>query len=175
MNHGLTPYASREYVDNRVLEPKNYIIMQDEKTDYLYAVSIENGSFTSEMLCSYIMYSDDVHTLMVGTVLDSVEFLIYKVYADKSMSLIDPAKATFEPRVITDDTTGVTVKYNDYGYEHTTRIPVKVIPFDPETMLIDFTYTANNDGTYTLTGWKETLNGVASTDIVIPYNDLILV
>ena len=39
MNHGLMPYASREYVDNKVLEPKNYIIMQDEKTNYLYAVS----------------------------------------------------------------------------------------------------------------------------------------
>ena len=34
--------------------------------------------------------------------------------------------------------------------------------------LSDFEYVANEDRTYTLTGWKETLNGVSSTRLVIP-------
>lgn len=34
--------------------------------------------------------------------------------------------------------------------------------------LIDFEYTKNNDGTYTLTAWKGTLNGEPSTELVIP-------
>lgn len=34
--------------------------------------------------------------------------------------------------------------------------------------LIDFVYTRNADGTVTLTGWKGTLNGVPSTELVIP-------
>ena len=37
-----------------------------------------------------------------------------------------------------------------------------------EDLLIDFEYTTNADGTVTLTAWKQTLNGVASTEMVIP-------
>lgn len=33
---------------------------------------------------------------------------------------------------------------------------------------VDFEYTKNSDGTYTLTAWKGTLNGVASTELVVP-------
>ena len=35
-------------------------------------------------------------------------------------------------------------------------------------MLQDFTYDDNGDGTYTLTGWKETYQGKPSTEMVIP-------
>ena len=41
-------------------------------------------------------------------------------------------------------------------------------------ILIDFEYTANNDGTYTLTGWKETLNGEPSNEMIIPNNNKIV-
>lgn len=40
--------------------------------------------------------------------------------------------------------------------------------------LIDFEYTKNNDKTITLTAWKGTLNGVPSTEIVIPDSDRII-
>ena len=40
-------------------------------------------------------------------------------------------------------------------------------PTIPE-LLIDFEYTDNNDGTYTLTGWKQTYNGASSTEMVVP-------
>lgn len=39
---------------------------------------------------------------------------------------------------------------------------------DWATVLRDFNYTVNNDGTATITGWKRTLNGVSSTDFAIP-------
>ena len=35
-------------------------------------------------------------------------------------------------------------------------------------LLVDFEYVKNDDGTATLTGWKGTLNGVTSTELVIP-------
>lgn len=41
------------------------------------------------------------------------------------------------------------------------------------SILIDFEYTKNADGTYELTAWKGTLNGVASNELVIPNNRLI--
>ena len=40
--------------------------------------------------------------------------------------------------------------------------------------LIDFEYTKNNDGTVTLTAWKGTLNGIPSTELVIPDNNRII-
>jgi hypothetical protein len=42
-------------------------------------------------------------------------------------------------------------------------------------MLRDFRYIVNNDGTYTLTEWKGTLNGETSNSLVIPDSpDIIL-
>ena len=35
-------------------------------------------------------------------------------------------------------------------------------------LLQDFEYIENSDDTYTLTAWKHTLNGVASTECIIP-------
>ena len=41
--------------------------------------------------------------------------------------------------------------------------------------LIDFEYTENDDGTYTITDWKGTLNGESSTECIIPEHKLIKV
>jgi hypothetical protein len=38
----------------------------------------------------------------------------------------------------------------------------------PASNLDDFEYTDNGNGTYTLTGWKGTANGVTSTEMIIP-------
>jgi hypothetical protein len=48
------------------------------------------------------------------------------------------------------------------------------VAMDLEDLLIDFEYTLNDDGTATLTAWKGTLNGVASTELVIPDDDRII-
>ena len=44
-----------------------------------------------------------------------------------------------------------------------------------EDTLIDFDYTSNNDGTYTLNAWKGTYKGEPSTKIVVPNNELFIV
>ena len=41
-------------------------------------------------------------------------------------------------------------------------------------LLIDFEYIKNDDGTFTLTGWKGTLNGAPSTELVIPDDSRII-
>ena len=43
------------------------------------------------------------------------------------------------------------------------------------SMLQDFTYDDNGDGTYTLTGWKETYRGKPSTEMVIPDSPNIII
>lgn len=49
-----------------------------------------------------------------------------------------------------------------------------VVVTDWSNILQDFTYTRNADGTATITGWKQTLNGVPSTECVIPDNPKII-
>lgn len=40
--------------------------------------------------------------------------------------------------------------------------------------LVDFEYVANGDGTYTITDWKGTYNGEASTRCIIPDDERII-
>jgi hypothetical protein len=41
-------------------------------------------------------------------------------------------------------------------------------------ILQDFEYISNSDGTYTITAWKGTKNGVPSTEMIVPaYNKII--
>lgn len=49
------------------------------------------------------------------------------------------------------------------------------LPVDPlYDSLIDFEYIKNSDGTVTLTAWKGTLNGSASTELIIPDSNRII-
>lgn len=41
-------------------------------------------------------------------------------------------------------------------------------PFDAASLLIDFDFTDNGNGTGIITDWKGTFNGVASTELIIP-------
>ena len=43
-----------------------------------------------------------------------------------------------------------------------------------EDVLIDFTYIDNGNNTYTLTGWKETFEGLPSTKCIIPEDTRII-
>jgi hypothetical protein len=66
----------------------------------------------------------------------------------------------------------ITISYSENGVTKTCELNIEVL-FD-ETILQDFTYVNNGDGTYSLTGWKGTKNGVSSTEIVIPDTDAII-
>lgn len=171
----LMPYATQEYVDNRLAEIKTYTLLRDEATGYLFGIKMENNSLTSEMLCMDI-YCDGTTVLSFteGETTDCSNLTVYKTYLDGTTSTVDMSKVTYYPEVISRDTKYITIKYDDFGVTHTTNVLVNVEPFNPEVVLIDFEYTANEDGTYTLTGWKQTLNGEASTDMVIPFNNLII-
>lgn len=46
--------------------------------------------------------------------------------------------------------------------------------FNPETDLKDFEYESDGSGSYTLTGWKGTLNGEPSEEMIIPDNKKII-
>ena len=73
-------------------------------------------------------------------------------------------------------TTSITITYSEGGVTETTTVAITVkSSFDPAGILSDFTYVDNGDGTYTITGWKGTLNGASSTTCSIPDSDKIIV
>ena len=163
-------YATHEYVD-RI---KTAFVIQDSSTGYIYAIRMTDGKLHSDLLCSDLQYSGEPIVYCEGQ-----EILIN----DLSFNLIYPngdiVQITGENLICSDTSayiglTSITVEYDMYGFKISTEIPVSVVPFDPEIILVDFEYIQNDDGTYTITDWKQTLNGEPSTEVVIPYNSLII-
>ena len=76
------------------------------------------------------------------------------------------------PLKITD--TSATFKYSYYGAYYYISVPVTVSEFNKEFTLIDFNFIDNGNDTYTITEWKGTLNGIPSTELVIPNNTKII-
>lgn len=68
----------------------------------------------------------------------------------------------------------IEIYFKDVEEELVTTIEIMAQNFDAEVELVDFEYTANSDGTYTLTAWKQTLNGEPSTELIIPEIDFII-
>ena len=76
---------------------------------------------------------------------------------------------TIQNSILFNGQTSIEIQYVDeYNITYTTSTPVSVVS------LVDFEYTTNEDGTYTITGWKQTLNGELSTEMIIPDSPLII-
>ena len=61
------------------------------------------------------------------------------------------------------------ITIDDDGNLKVTEIP------SIETLLMDFEYADNGDGTYTITDWKGTLNGEESVDFVVPDDERVII
>ena len=82
---------------------------------------------------------------------------------------------TYPTAALTIGTTSVPITCTESGSTFTANVGVTVVAAFDTNILKDFTYNTNSDGTYTLTGWKGTKDGVASTEIVIPDNNSVIV
>lgn len=148
----------------------NKIVLTDKINGYDYIVEMCNGNIVSHCVCIGISCSNPSikQAYMAGDVIDPDNFGLVAVHADDSISEVE--SFTYEPHIIAEDTNKITITAIKDDKTYTIYVPVDVSAFDPATALIDFTYVDNGDGTYTITGWNETLNGVATTDMSIPNN-----
>lgn len=186
-------YASQEYVNNKIAEnidptlsiegraadakvtgdaiwgARDYTLYRDQVTGYLYYTVVRNGSLATHCALKELTIAamPNTTTYLVGDNFDITGTKINLVYYDGS--IIEIADFTYEvASPLTEDTTSVKVSYMEFDRVYTINIPITVAPFDAATILADFEYTDNGDTTYTITDWKGTENGEASTRIVIP-------
>ena len=91
-----------------------------------------------------------------------------------SSLIVDVEDIIIPSNPLTLDDNSVVVKYFYQGITYEVVIPIDVDTFKTQFTLIDFNFIDNGNDTYTLTEWKGTLNGIPSTELVIPNNKRII-
>ena len=170
--------VTKKYFDENSTNVADGFVMNDQVNGYKYLIQMKDGVLTSILVPSSISVDTSSLqgvTFMEGDAIDLETLTFMANYPDGTSSQItDTENLSYSPSELTTDVTQITFVYNIAGLKLTYDMPVTVTAFDPAVKLQDFTYTTNNDGTYTLTGWKETHNGVASTELIIPNNKKII-
>ena len=155
--------------------PKDSIFFIDQVNGYKYVACMRDGNFVTYCAIKNIEVTSmpSKTEYFTGDYFDPTGMVVSAVaYDGTTKEIID---YTFTESYLTNETTSVKISYIEAGLIYTTNVPVTVNEFDPSVILVDFEYIANNDEIYTLTGWKGTYNGEASTEMIIPNNGLIIV
>ena len=170
--------VTKKYFDENSTNVADGFVMNDQVNGNKYLIQMKGGVLTSILLPTSISVDTSSLqgvTFMEGDAIDIETLTFMANYPDGTSSKItDTENLSYTPSELTTDVTQISFVYTIGGLKLTYDMPVTVTAFDPAVKLQDFEYTTNNDGTYTLTGWKETHNGVASTELIIPNNKKII-
>lgn len=162
-----------DYIKNKPTLNSNYMILLDQVNGYEYVIQMMNGNLVSFCKCVSIEVTTEPNKLgyLEGETIDLTGMVLSAICQDGSSRPIE--NYTYSPTVMAADTNHVDIIYEECGIVHTTTTNIALQTV--AEMLVDFEYTANADGTYTLTEWKETVNGVTRTELIVPDNDKIIV
>lgn len=170
--------TAKDYIKNKPRIKQNYVILSDTDNGYNYAIQITNGN----LITSPMPVGTKVTTLPTkvtyyrGDFLDTAGMVVSVYGEDGSVGTTNKYTSFyFDNPFNKTGRVAVTMVSDLFGKQYNASFVVDVVEFDPEIVLIDFDYTTNDDGTYTITGWKETLNGEPSTELIVPNNSLIRV
>lgn len=170
-----TNIVTKEDLDTEINKPKDYITLNDTGNGYTYILQMINGNLVSRCAISSIEVTKmpDKTEYVEGEYLDTTGMVVTATcYNGNTLEITDYAY-TNEPLAVGENK--IDISYTEYGMIYTTSIKVTTTGgFNPEVALIDFVYTDNGDGTYTITDWKGTKDGVASTEVVIPDDNRIV-
>lgn len=143
--------------------------LTDDAINCDYVVKIHNGNMIFFKKCVGIKVKSTVPDLSVfnGGKFNSGDIVVTAICQDGSEREIANYNYT---KPIT--SSPVEITYEELGETFTTSIDVNIMSV--EESLIDFNYTTNNDGTYTITGWKGTLNGEPSSRMIVPNSSKVI-
>lgn len=146
------------------------LFLKDQSSGLEYLLTITNGSLqTSPRVESLkIDKNQDKIDYTDSDLFDPTGLVVSIVCVDGSTRVIE--NYTYDKYVEVGATTHI-IEYEELGNVFTATVPV--VTRDLEAALQDFYYTVNDDGTYTITDWKQTLNGEPSTKVVIPNSPLV--
>lgn len=170
-----TSSTAHNDIRDLITAPKNSISFIDQVNGYIYIACMREGNLVTYCAAKSIEVTSmpNKTKYMAGEYFDPTGMVVtatsYDGITREVTDFICPSS------YITEGSTSIEIKYVEAGVVNSTTIPITVNAFDAATVLVDFDYTANDDGTYTITGWKGTLNGEVSTEIIIPDNGLIIV
>ena len=145
---------------------KDSIALIDQVNGYTYILCMREGNLVTYCAAESVEVTTmpDKTEYVDGDQFDTTGMVMSVVAQDGSNREVSGYK--WSPEVLTTDTTVVTVSYTEGNDTYTIEVPVTVK--SKADVLVDFTYTDNGDGTYTITDWKGTYNGEPSTEIIIP-------
>lgn len=148
------------------------IILKDAVNGYEYIAEMQNGNFVTYCRCDHIEITElpTKTEYEDGDVFDPSGMVITSVSQDGSTRVIENYTYSGE---INESVDSIEIQYIEAGVVHSAIVDIVVSVFDT-SMLIDFEYIDNGDGTYTLTEWKKTLNGVPSTVLQVPNSSKII-
>lgn len=152
----------------------DYTVLKDAINGYHYIIQMRGGKLVSFCRCASIQITKkpDKLVYLEGEIFDPTGMIIEAVAEDGTVFEINQYAYDDSPLVIDQQ---VKIVYTEMSKDFEAMVEITVVPFNPEVVLVDFEYIANNDGTYTITDWKGTYNGVESTKLIIPNNGLIVV
>lgn len=158
-----------------MIDPKNGIALIDQINSYTYIIAMRDGNLVSRCAVKSIEVTAMPIKLkyVAGEYFDPTGMVVTATTYDGVTSEI--ANYDCRPNYLNEGDTYVEITYIEAGMVHVTTVSITVIPFDATLVLVDFEYTDNGDGTYTITGWRGTYNGEPSTEIIIPNNGRIIV
>lgn len=153
----------------------NVITMVDTVNGYEYFVEMQNGQLVSYCETDSIQ----VTTMPTkteyeeGSIFDTTGMIISAIGRDGTSREV--VNYSYSNELLTLGLTSITIIYVERGIEFTVDVPITVKEDVMIKILVDFEYDKNSDGTYTLTEWKETLNGESSTTLFVPdYSQIII-
>lgn len=178
-----------DYLEGEMFDPTGMVVVANrvdgssvEIVEYTYNTdALISGTTSMEIV--YMNYGT-IYTTTVDITVNSFNSISIETQPTKTVytegEVFDPTGMVVvanmdngETRVID----GYTYSNNQliYGTEsiditylgRTTVVSITVLELISK-VLVDFEYTDDNAGTITLTGWKETLNGEPSTEMIIP-------
>ena len=165
--------TTKKYVDDSIVSMTNGIKLIDQVNGYNYIVSMRNGTLVSTCAAQSISITTNPTKIsyMDGEHLDSAGMVVTATCEDGTTREITGFTCD---NYVTVNNPVFVISYTEGGITCYANLSVAVTAFDPAIVLIDFDYTDNGDGTYTITDWKETYNGEPSTEMIIPNNEHII-
>ena len=108
-----------------------------------------------------------------GEPIDLSNLVVMATYEDGTVAEI--TEYTVSQSMVDDETIAVTITCVGTSNSYDVAVYQRFDQTTLSNLFIDFVYTDNGNGTYTITDWKGTLNGQPSTEIVVPNNRQIIV